>query len=68
MVEPETHGSFVVRIWLEGDSEKCPTWRGHIQHVQGEEECYFQKLSAMRVFLEGVTGVRMPDEDSKDDE
>ena len=68
MVEPEIHESFVARIWLEGESGNNPTWRGHVQHVQGEEECYFQGLSAMKAFLERISGVSMRNNDSKDDE
>ena len=56
----------MARIWLEGDSENNPTWRGHVQHVQGEEECYFQELSTMKAFLERITDVPMPENDSKE--
>lgn len=63
MVEPGTSGSFVVRIWLEGEPGNNPTWRGYIQHVQGEEASYFQNLSEMRAFLEKVSGVPVPTED-----
>jgi hypothetical protein len=63
MVEPENHGSYVARIWLEG-SDKSPTWRGHLRCVQGEEECYFQNLSQMREFLERISGVPFPGEDN----
>ncbi len=59
MVEPASSGSFVARIWLEGASESERIWRGHIQHVQGDEECYFQDLSQMKAFLERISGVRM---------
>jgi len=57
MVEPGTLGSFVVRIWLEGAPGNNPIWRGHIQHVQGEEDRYFQNLSEMQEFLERISGV-----------
>ena len=60
MVEPNSSGSFVARIWLEGKKGSHPTWRGHIQHVQGEEEEYFQCLSEMRAFVERISGVSMP--------
>jgi hypothetical protein len=63
MVNPRTLGSFVVRIWLEGEPENNPTWRGHVQHVQGEEESYFQNLSELREFLEHTSGVSLPAED-----
>ncbi len=53
-------GSFVARIWLEGEAEGEPIWRGHIQHVQGTEETYFRDLSEMRAFLERVSGVSVP--------
>jgi len=60
MVEPGTPGSFVARIWLEGEPGNDPTWRGHIRHVQGEEETYFQNLLEMNAFLERVSGVSLP--------
>ncbi|MFQ5624057.1 MAG: hypothetical protein ACE5FS_11745 [Paracoccaceae bacterium] len=67
MVEPKVQGSFVARIWLEGDSEDDATWRGHVQHVQGAEECYFQSISAMKEFLERVSGVALPAADRMED-
>ncbi|GBE44176.1 hypothetical protein BMS3Bbin10_02266 [bacterium BMS3Bbin10] len=63
MVGPGTQGSFVVRIWLEGESADNPIWRGHIRHVQGEEETYFQSLSEMKEFLERISGVPLPAKD-----
>jgi hypothetical protein len=63
MVEPKTSGSFVARIWLEGELENNPTWRGHIRQVQGEEERYFQNLSQMKEFLERISGVPLPTKD-----
>jgi hypothetical protein len=60
MVEPGTSGSFVVRIWLEGEPGNNPIWRGHIQHVQGEEDRYFQDLREMQAFLEQISGVPWP--------
>ncbi len=52
--------SFVARIWLEREPDGKPRWRGHIQHVQGEQEAYFQDLAKMRAFLERVSGVPGP--------
>lgn len=63
MVEPGNPVSFVVRFWLEGGLENSPTWRGHIQHVQGDEKSYFQNLSEMREFLERVGGIPLPAKD-----
>jgi len=34
-------------------------WRGRIQHVQGEEETYFETLMEMREFIEQISGVPM---------
>ena len=53
-------GSFVARIWLERRSNGDSIWRGHIQHVQGKEEAYFQDLRGMSEFLERVSGVPGP--------
>jgi len=52
--------SFVARIWLEQDDNENATWRGHIRHVQGEEEEYFQGLNEMHEFLGRVSGVSGP--------
>lgn len=60
MDEPENHGSFVARIWLEHSTDQSPIWRGHVRQVHGEQECYFQDFSTMQVFLERVSGVPLP--------
>ncbi|HEC11883.1 MAG TPA: hypothetical protein ENI80_01300 [Acidiferrobacteraceae bacterium] len=52
--------SFVASIWLEPGNNGDATWRGHIRHVQGEEEEYFQDLMKMREFLGRVSGVTGP--------
>lgn len=60
MMAEHSKDSFVVRIWLElGDNEDS-TWRGHIRHVQGEEEEHFQDLMEMREFLGRVSGTTGP--------
>jgi hypothetical protein len=56
----QTFESFIARIWLERGSNGDPIWRGHVRHVQGEEEAYFQDLGAMSEFLERVSGVSGP--------
>ncbi|MCP4184523.1 MAG: hypothetical protein GY761_14615 [Hyphomicrobiales bacterium] len=50
--------SFVARFWLEGHDQNL-VWRGHLQQVHGDEECYFQSFSAMKAFLERVSGVHV---------
>ncbi|HEC28385.1 MAG TPA: hypothetical protein ENI65_02190 [Gammaproteobacteria bacterium] len=60
MIEKHTKASFVARIWLEPGKDGDTTWRGHIQHVQGKEEEYFQDLMKMREFLGRVAGVTGP--------
>ena len=52
--------SFVARIWLEPGDKGDAMWRGHIRHVQGKEEEYFQDLMEMREFLARVSGVSGP--------
>jgi hypothetical protein len=65
--------SFVARIWLERGPDGDPLWRGHVRHVQGNQEAFFQDLGTMTEFLErvsGVTGPRLtsgPDTNGKDD-
>jgi len=48
--------SFVARIWLERSTNGDPRWRGHVQHIQGQEEIYFQDLNELGEFLEEVSG------------
>ncbi len=57
MTKQHHSNSFVARIWLERGSNGDPIWRGHIKHVQGQEEAYFQDLVGMSEFLKRVTGV-----------
>ncbi len=52
--------SFVVRIRLEREANGGPIWRGHIRHVQGGQDAYFQDLAEMNEFLERVSGVAGP--------
>ena len=49
--------SFVARIWLERGPNGDPLWRGHVRHVQGNQEAFFQDLETMAEFLERVSGV-----------
>jgi hypothetical protein len=60
MVGEHNKESFVARIWLEHGDNGDTAWRGHIRHVQGEEEEYFQDLMEMREFLGRVSGVTGP--------
>jgi len=60
MVGEHSKESFVARIWLEDGDNGDKTWRGHILHVQGEEEEYFQDLMEMREFLGRVSGMTGP--------
>ncbi len=48
--------SFVARIWLERGTNGEPLWRGHVRHVQGNQETFFQDLETMTEFLELVSG------------
>ncbi len=57
MTKQHHPNSFVARIWLERGSNGDPIWRGHIRHVQGREEAYFQDLVGISEFLKRVTGV-----------
>jgi len=60
MVRSQITQSFVARIWLERAADEAPKWRGHIQHIQGQEELYFQDLAEMSEFLEQVSGIPGP--------
>ena len=60
MGETRSFESFVARLWLEGGTDENPLWRGHIRHVQGEEEAYFQDLERMSDFMEQVSNVPGP--------
>ena len=57
MVRTQVIQSFVARVWLERNADETPKWRGHIQHIQGPEELYFENLKEMSEFLEQVSGV-----------
>ena len=52
--------SFVARIWLEGEPDGNPIWRGRIQHVQSNQKAYFQDLAEMSAFIERVTRIPGP--------
>jgi hypothetical protein len=52
--------SFVTRIWLERGTTGDPVWRGHVRHVQSEQQAYFQNLGEMSDFLARVSGVSGP--------
>ena len=60
MVRSQITQSFVARIWLERAADEESKWRGHIQHIQGREELYFQDLAEMSEFLEQVSGIPGP--------
>jgi hypothetical protein len=60
MVGEHSKDSFVARFWLEDGDTGDTTWRGHIRHVQGEEEEYFRDLMEMREFLGRVSGMKGP--------
>jgi hypothetical protein len=60
MVRTQIIQSFVARIWLERATGEEPKWRGHIQHIQGREEVYFQDLTEVFEFLEQVSGIPGP--------
>ncbi len=60
MMGEHSKDSFVARIWLEHGDKGDTTWRGHIRHVQGKEEEYFQDLMEMREFLSRVSGMTGP--------
>ena len=57
MVGKKVLESFVARIWLERGPNGDPLWRGHVRHVQGDQEAFFQDLETMTEFLERVSGV-----------
>jgi hypothetical protein len=59
-IDEHAKESFVARIWLEHGDNGVVMWRGHIRHVQGKEEEYFQDLMEMREFLARVSGVTGP--------
>ncbi len=49
--------SFITRIWLERAHNGDSVWRGHIRHVQGPEQKYFEQVREMLDFIQTVTGV-----------
>jgi hypothetical protein len=61
MVRTQIKQSFVARIWLEYTENQDPNWRGHIRHIQGSEETYFQGLSEMSEFMQQVSSCTEPE-------
>ena len=59
MVRSQITQSFVARIWLEHTDGEDPDWRGHIRHIQGSEETYFQGLAEMSEFMEQVSSAEL---------
>ena len=55
----ERQASFVIRLWLETSSGKA-RWRGHVRHIQGPSEAYFEDLARLVAFIEERTGVPVP--------
>jgi hypothetical protein len=60
MAEQRDPSSFVARIRLERKTNGGPVWRGHVRHIQSDEEAYFQDLGALNDFLARVSGVTGP--------
>ena len=52
--------TFVVRLWLEPGPDGSKSWRGRVQHVQGDRDAYFRSFNELRGFLEDVSGVPGP--------
>jgi hypothetical protein len=52
--------SFVARIWRESGPNGDARWRGHVQHVQSGRSGFFDDLSALRSFVEDVSGIAGP--------
>ena len=49
--------SFIVKVWLEETDEESDRtlWRGRITHVPSNEQCYFQELNDLIVFIQRYT-------------
>lgn len=60
MTEDNSLATFVARIWLERGTENNVMWRGHIRHVQGKAETYFNDFADMGAFLEQISGTPSP--------
>ena len=60
MTRRRNFDSFIARIWLERGTNGGTIWRGHVRHVQGEEETHFQNLGEMSDFLARVSQVAGP--------
>jgi hypothetical protein len=52
--DEESVHSFIIRLWSEdSDHSRSGLWRGHITHLPGGEQQYFQSLSEIVVFIAG---------------
>lgn len=57
MIDEQTSKSFVARFWLEKAENGDARWRGHIRHVQSEEQQYFGNLEVLSEFLGRISGM-----------
>ena len=54
----------MARLWLEKGPRSGFSWRGRVKHVQGDREEYFGTLKELGRFLEEISGVATPDDDT----
>jgi hypothetical protein len=47
--------TFVVRLWLETDSEGHARWRGRVEHVASQEVGYVEDVAGVARFMEHWT-------------
>ena len=44
--------TFLVRLWMEGNDESDPTWRGQVEHVQSGEKQPVGEVAQVVTFIE----------------
>ena len=60
MGKTQTSDSFVARLWLESGTNGDQMWRGHIRHVKGDVEAYFQDMERMSDVMELFSNIPGP--------
>jgi hypothetical protein len=40
--------AFVIRLWCDCEHEQ---WRGHITHIQTQQDCYFSSMEQLENFM-----------------
>jgi hypothetical protein len=65
--KPTDRVSFVLRLWLEADTEGPSRWSWRVHHVQTGEDGYFRSLGSVLDFVAERAGLSAPEIGSPDE-